>query len=160
MEPNPSPAARPAALVPLDSGPALRLTALPPVSQPSFPLTHPYVELVYAHSLGPSAVLVARYFGRMLSLRPSPVDVCPVGLALELGLRSSSDDPLGRRSNLRRAIDRLDHHRVARWVDHNHLAVYIAVPAVSDRVRDRLLPAARQAHDNLIASLKLPDGRG
>lgn len=159
MDPNPSSAAAPAALAPLHGGHALRLTALPPVSQPSFDLTHPYVELVYAHSLGPTAVLLARYFGRMLTLHPSPIAICPIALALELGLRSSSEDPLGHRSSLRKALDRLVHQRVARWVDDNHLAVYVAVPAVSDRVRERLPPAARHAHDNLVGVIDLRDGR-
>lgn len=159
MDSIPSTASAPAALAPLHGGHALTLTALPPMSFPSFELTHPYVELVYAHSLGPTAVLLARYFGRMLALHPSPIAICPIALALELGLRSSSEDPLGHRSSLRKAIDRLTHQRVARWVDDNHLAVYTAVPAVSDRVRDRLPPAARQAHDNLVDVIDLRDGR-
>jgi len=160
MDPNPTSAEAPAALAPLHGGHALRLTALPPVTQPSFELTHPYVELVYAHSLGPGAVLLARYFGRILAVHPTPIAVCPAALALELGLRASSEDPLGRRSSLRKALDRLVHQRVARWVDDDHLAVYVAVPAVSDRVRDRLPPAARQAHDNLVNVIDLRDGRG
>jgi hypothetical protein len=105
-------------------------------------------------------VLLARYFGRMLALHPSPLAICPITLALELGLRSSSEDPLGHRSSLRKALDRLVHQRVARWVEDNHLAVYVAVPAVGERVRDRLPPAARQAHDNLVGVIDLREGRG
>jgi len=160
MDTIPSTAPAPAALAPLDGGHALWLTALPPASHPSFELTHPYVELVYAHTLGPTAVLVARYFGRMLAVHPSPAAVCPAALALELGLRASSEDPLGHRSSLRKALDRLAHQRVARWVEDHHLAVYSAIPAVSDRVRDKLPPAAREAHDNFVDVIDLRDGRG
>jgi hypothetical protein len=147
-----------ASLAPIDERSALRLSPLPPVSQPSFALTHPYVELVYASSLGPSAVAVARYFGRLLAAGAEPVAISAVALALELGMRSKNrEDPLGRNSGLRHAIDRLDHERLVRRLSEYHLAVHTAVPAVSDRVRDKLPPAARHAHDHFV---RVPSGNG
>ena len=133
MDPNPSSAAAPAALAPLHGGHALRLTALPPVAQPSFELTHPYVELVYAHSLGPTAVLLARYFGRMLANHRSLIAICPLALERELRLRSNSEDPLGHRASLRRALDRVALPRVPRWVDDDHPSAYSALISGSPR---------------------------
>jgi len=37
---------------------------------------------------------------------------------------------------------RLEHERLVRWIGEHHLVVHTAVPAVSDRVRDNLPPAA------------------
>lgn len=94
-----------AALAPLDESRALYLTALRPRSHPSFHLTHLYFELVYAPALGPSATLLGRYLGRVLAAHgDEKVQLCPAALSLELGLRSSSANPLGERSLLRRAI--------------------------------------------------------
>lgn len=155
---NPVPVA--AALAPLDETRALYLTALHPASRPSFHLTHPYFELVYAPALGPSATLLGRYLGRVLAAHgDEKVQLCPAALSLELGLRSSSENPLGERSLLRRAIDRLEHEHLARWLEPQHLGMYIEVPAVSDRVRDRLPKAARRAHDQLVGVIDLRDGR-
>src|SRR3546814_1500038 len=36
----------------------LRLRALPAVSDPAFPLEHDYFEIVYAHLLGPTGILL------------------------------------------------------------------------------------------------------
>ena len=160
MNANPSSAPPSPAVALVDGRGALRLTPVAPISHPSFALTHPYVELVYTSSLGTSAVAVARSFGRLLALHRAPISICPIALALELGMRSSNGgDLLGRRSTLRGAIDRLEHERLVRWIGDHQLAVHTAVPAVSDRVRDKLPPAARQAHDHFVNVIDLRDGR-
>ena len=88
---------------------ALRLTPLRCTSAPSFALTHPYLELVYGPILGPTAVLVARNLGRRLAATSGPITVSVVAIAVELGLRASHDEPLGKQSPVRHAIDRLEH---------------------------------------------------
>lgn len=144
----------------LDESRALYLTALPVPSPPRFDLTHPYFELVYAPSLGPSAVTLGRHLGRLLALHDvHPVMLCPAALSRELGMRSSSEDPLGTRSLLRRAIERLEHERLARWLEPHLLGILPEVPAVSGRVRDRLPERARRTHDHFINQLiDLRDG--
>ncbi len=160
MEPPSNPVPIAAALAPLDETRALYLTALPQASRPSFHLTHPYFELVYAPALGPSATLLGRYLGRVLATHgDEKVQLCPSALSLELGLRSSSGDPLGERSLLRRAIERLEHNRIARWLELQHLGMCTEVPPVSDRVRDKLPKAARRAHDQFVGVIDLRDGR-
>ena len=135
----------------------LQLSLIPMRTQPSFPLTHTYFEVVYAPILGPSAVLVARHLARKLATADDGVAVCPATLARELGLRAGGDDPLGRRSRLRRAIDRLEHHHLARWFDDQHLGLVSAAPALSTRTRDTLPPAARRAHDRILEVIDLRD---
>lgn len=131
----------------------LRLVPLPPVQEPSFALTHPYVEMVYANMLGPSAVLLLRAFGRALGSAGQAVTVCPQALSRELGLTSTtSESPLGRRARLRRAIERLEHERLVRWRSDVELAVHIRAPALSDRALRRLPPQARRAHDHFTGS--------
>ncbi len=155
---NPVPVA--AALAPLDETRALYLTTLPQPSRTSFHLTHPYFEIVYAPMLGPSATMLGRYLGRVLATHgDEKVQLCPAALCLELGMRSSSGDPLGERSLLRRSFERLEHTRLARWLEPQHLGMCIEVPPVSDRVRDKLPKAARRAHDQFIGVIDLRDGR-
>lgn len=155
---NPVPVA--AALAPLDETRALYLTTVPQPSRTSFHLTHPYFEIVYAPMLGPSATMLGRYLGRVLATHgDEKVQLCPAALCLELGMRSSSGNPLGERSLLRRAFERLEHNRIARWIEPQHLGMYIEVPPVSDRVRDKLPKAARRAHDQFVGVIDLRDGR-
>jgi hypothetical protein len=147
-----------AALAPLDESRALQLTALPVTTQPSFHLTHPYFEIVYAPTLGPSAVLLGRYLGRVLAAHDNEtILVCPAALSREVGMRSNSDDPLGARSLLRRSIERLEHDRIVRWLEPQHLGVVTSVPAVSERVRDKLPAAARRTHDHFVDVIDLRD---
>ncbi len=147
-----------AALAPLDESRALQLTALPVTTQPSFHLTHPYFEIVYAPTLGPSAVLLGRYLGRVLAAHDNEtILVCPAALSREVGMRSNSDDPLGARSLLRRSIERLEHDRIVRWLEPQHLGVVTSVPAVSERVRDKLPAAARRTHDHFVGVIDLRD---
>ncbi len=140
----------------------LRLTALAPLPGITFELTDPYLEIVYLPSLGPTAVLLARYLGRLLHQHPKGVHVCTLELSRELGMTSSKQQsPLGARSRLRKAVDRLENERIVRWLDEQHLGVQLGIPAVSGRARDRLPPVARQAHDLFVQSyvIDLRDGR-
>ena len=156
--PHPSGSSDVSAIEQLDESRVLVLTSLPPRPGPSFALNHPYVELVYAPSLGPSAVLLARHLGRVLAAHgDKPARVCPAALSLELGMRASSDEPLGARPLLRRAIDRLERHHVVRWHQPRHLGVLIEVPPVSERVLVKLPPAARRAHDHFVEVIDLRD---
>lgn len=138
-----------------DEAGSLRLTPLPPVTQPAFALTHPYFEFVYAPTLGPAAVLVARRLGRVLVNRGAPIAVSAVALSLELGLRASHNEPLGKNSSLRHALDRLAHERIIKWFDEHHIGVHTAVPVVSKQVRDRLPPNIRDIHDGLVGAFEL-----
>lgn len=144
-------------LAPTDERTALHLTPLQPTELRTFRLTHPYLEVVYAPLIGPTSVLLARYLGRLLAANSGPVTVCAAALARELGLRARSDDALGKQSSLKKAIDRLEHPRLVRWVDDDCLGVMLEVPAVSDRTRDKLPPAARYAHDLFVDVIDLRD---
>lgn len=146
-------------LAPTDERTALHLTPLQPTAVRSFGLSHPYVEIVYMPLVGPTSVLLLRYLGRLLGASRDPVAVCAASLAKELGLRARSDDPLGKLSSLRKAIDRLEHPRLVRWLDDNHLGIMTEAPAISDRTRAKLPPAARSAHDQFVRVVDLRDPR-
>lgn len=153
---NPVPVA--ATLAPLDKTRMLHLSGLPATSRPSFHLTHPYFELVYAPTLGPSATMLGRYLGRVLATHgDETVKLCPIALSRELGLRSSSDDPLGSRSLLQRAIKRLEIGRLAQWIEPQHLGMRTSVPPVSARAREKLPTEARRAHDHFLEVIDLRD---
>lgn len=128
----------------------LRLRALPAASEPAFPLEHAYFEIVYAPLLGPTAVLLARAMARRLDATGGPTTVCPVELAMEVGIRASSTDPLGRKSHLVHAIDRLAHDRIVSRLDVRVLGVRVAVPVLSTRALEKLPASARQAHHDFI----------
>ncbi|MCU0271406.1 MAG: hypothetical protein MUF83_22570 [Acidimicrobiales bacterium] len=159
MDTYPSRAKTTAALAPGLDPNALWLTPLPASGLPSFRLSHPYVELVYTASLGPTAVMLARRLDRLVVAFPGGVSVCAVMLARELGLRATSEEPLGGRSQLRKSLDRLAHVNFIEWLDEQHVGVRSAVPAVSDRVRDTLPETVRQAHDHFVKVIDLRDGR-
>ncbi|HET6753327.1 MAG TPA: hypothetical protein VFH23_05175 [Jiangellaceae bacterium] len=133
-------------------GDALRLLPLTPASEPAFPLLHPYVEVVYAPIVGPTAVLLARSLGRHLMATPGPATVSPVVLALALGLRATHDHPLGKRAALRHALDRLEHAHLVRWLGDTDLGVHTGAPAVNERTLSKLPPPARAAHQHFIAA--------
>lgn len=131
--------------------PGLRLRALPAASEPAFPLEHAYFEIVYAPLLGPTAVLLARAMARHLHTAGGPTTVCPVELALEVGIRASSTEPLGRKSHLVHAIDRLAHDHIVSRLGDRVLGVRVAVPALSTRALERLPAPALEAHHDFIA---------
>lgn len=124
----------------------LRLRALPAASEPAFPLEHAYFEIVYAPLVGPTAVLLARAMARHLDGAGGPTTVCPVELALEVGIRASSTDPLGRKSHLVHAIDRLAHDHIVSRLGDRVLGVRTGVPPLSERALEKLPPPAREAH--------------
>lgn len=124
----------------------LRLRGLPATGEFAFPLEHVYFEIVYAPLVGPTAVLLARAMARHLEAASGPTTVCPVELALEVGIRASSTDPLGRNSRLVHAIDRLVHDRVACPLGDRVLGVRIAIPLLSGRTLAKLPAPAREAH--------------
>jgi hypothetical protein len=101
--PGNDPAPRPS------DGDALRLLPLMPTSEPSFSLAHPYVEIVYAPLLGPTAVLLARSLGRHLIMSRGPATISAVVLSRGLGLRATQEHPLGKRAALRHGLNRLEH---------------------------------------------------
>ena len=124
----------------------LRLRPLPAPSDPAFPLGHDYFEIVYTPLVGPTAVLLARAMARHIDAAGGPATVCPVELALEVGIRASSTDPLGSRSHLVHAIDRLVHDHIVSRLGDRVLGVRSAVPLLSDRAISKLPPPSRRAH--------------
>lgn len=124
----------------------LRLRALPAASERSFPLEHVYFEIVYAPLIGPTAVLLARAMARHIEAAAGPTTVCPVELSLEVGVRASSTDPLGKKSHLVHAIDRLAHDHIVARMGEGVLGVRLAIPPLSARALEKLPPPAREAH--------------
>ncbi len=146
---------RPGSLPQPSSG--LRLRSLPASSGPTFPLDHEYFEIVYAPLLGPTAVLVARAMSRHLESTSGPATVCPLDLALEVGIRASDADPLGKKSHLVRALDRLAHDRIVVRLDDRVLGVHQRVPPLGRSRLDRLPRAVRDRHEEILLALEGPD---
>lgn len=128
----------------------LRLRTLPAASEPAFPLEHDYFEIVYTPLVGPTAVLLARAMARHLDAAGGPTTVCPVELALEVGIRASSTDPLGMKSHLVHAIDRLAHNHVISRLGDRSLGVRQAIPPVSQPTLAKLPLPAREAHERYV----------
>ncbi len=134
-----------------DPSDGLRLRALPPASERAFPMDHDYFEIVYAPLIGPTAVLLARALARHLEAAGGPITVCPIELALEIGIRANGLEPLGKRSHLVHAIDRLAHdHIVARLGDRT-LGVRVAIPPLSSRALEKVPEVVRSAHHRFLA---------
>jgi hypothetical protein len=70
---------------------------------------------------------------RHLDAAGGPTTVCPVELALEVGIRASSTDPHGKKSHLVHAIDRLAHNHVVACLGDRILGVRQAIPPGSER---------------------------
>lgn len=130
----------------------LRLRPLPVCSDPSFPVLHDYFERVYGPLIGPAPTMLARAFARHLDDAGGPVTICPVELALELGLRASHDGPIGKTSHLAKAIDRLAYHRLVRHLGADTLGVVVEVPPLSDIAVGRMPPGVQQAHARFVGS--------
>ena len=129
----------------------LWIKALPAAGEPAFPLAHDYFEIVYAPMIGPTAVLLARAMMRHLEAANGPTIVSPVELALEVGIRASSADPLGKKSHLVRTIDRLAHDRIVSRLGDRVLGVRLAVPPLSERALEKLPALALEAHRGFVA---------
>jgi hypothetical protein len=135
----------------------LRLRPLPVTSEPSFSLDHEYFEIAYAPLIGPTAVLVARAMSRHLECANGPVTVCPLDLALEVGVRANNADPLGRRSHLVRALDRLVHDGIVVRLDDRVLGVNQRVPPLGRERLVRLPAAVRRRHEEILAAVAVLD---
>lgn len=130
----------------------LRLRALPVASESAFALDHAYFEIVYAPLIGPTAVLLARALARHLEVAGGRITVCPIELAMEIGIRAGSGDPLGRKSHLVHAIDRLAHDHVVARLGDRTLGVRVAIPPLSQRTLEKLPETSRRAHHRLLAA--------
>lgn len=128
----------------------LHLQPLPPCSDPAFPVLHEYFEVVYGPLIGPASVLLARNLARHVTTAGGAVTICPIELSLELGLRASHDEPIGKTSNLVRAIDRLAHHRLARHLETNTLGVVVYVPPLTATALSKLPDSIRRAHGRYV----------
>lgn len=139
----------------------LRLRALrSPLGNPlddAFPIEHVYFEIVYAPLIGPTALLVARAMARHLRVAGGSTTVCPVTLALEVGIRASRTDPLGKKSHLVHAIDRLAHDRIVVRHGDRTLGLRLKIPPLSGRALDKLPAPTRSAHDALVMAAKPQD---
>jgi hypothetical protein len=77
---------------------------------------------------------------------------------LEVGIRASSTDPLGKKSHLVHAIDRLAHNHVVARLGDRVLGVRVAIPPLSSRALKKVPEAARSAHHRLLAAEVAPGG--
>jgi hypothetical protein len=127
----------------------LRLRPEPICVGASFPVLHEYFEVVYGPLIGPTSVFLARTLARHVALAGGPVAVCPMELSREVGLRSSSTEPLGKKSHLAKSLDRLAHHRLVTRIDTNTLGVVTAVPPATPKILARLPESTRRRHDAL-----------
>jgi hypothetical protein len=116
----------------------------------SFPVLHEYFEVVYGPLIGPTSVFLARALARHVASAGGPVTVCPIELSREVGLRSSSTEPLGKNSHLAKSLDRLAHHRLVTRIDTDTLGVVAAVPPATPRILARLPASTRQRHDAFV----------
>lgn len=132
----------------------LRLRPLPASRGPALPLDHDYFEIAYAPLVGPTAVLLARAMARHLDAAGGPTTVCPIELAHEVGIRASSKDPLGKRSHLVHAIDRLVHDHLVDRIEGRVLGVRTSIPLLSERAAEKLPPAAHETHVRTAAAIE------
>lgn len=128
----------------------LHLRPLPRCSDPAFPVLHEYFEVVYGSLIGPASVLLARTLARHVTTAGGPVTLCPVDLALQLGLRASHDEPIGKTSHLAKAIDRLAHHRLVKHLDPDTLGVVVYVPPLTNGALGKLPDSIQRAHSRLL----------
>ena len=131
-------------------GRGLRLRPEPVCEGASFPVLHEYFEVVYGPLIGPTSVFLARTLARHVASAGGPVTVCPIELSREVGLRSSSTEPLGKKSHLAKSLDRLAHHRLITRIDTDTLGVVTAVPPATPKLLDRLPVSARYRHDAFV----------
>lgn len=134
----------------------LRLRPLPPCADPAFPVLHDYFEMVYGPLIGPTSTMLARALNRHLADAGGPVTVCPIELSLELGLRASRREPVGRTSSLAKALDRLAQHRLVTHLGDETLGVVVNVPPITDRSVPRLPRSAQRAHHLFAAAHEMP----
>jgi hypothetical protein len=116
----------------------------------SFPVLHEYFEIVYGPLIGPTSLFLARTLNRHLDAAGGPVTICPIQLSLEVGLRSTRTEPLGKNSHVVKSLDRLAHHRLVRPVGPDTLGVVTAVPPATAKLLARLPQSTRRLHEILL----------
>lgn len=121
----------------------------PLAGPPSFPLDHPYVELVYAPLVGASAVLFLRRVA-LLARDSEAIVIDSAVMASELGLRTRDARAPGRNSPFVKALNRLEHFRLARWLHPRQLGVYRQAPALADEHLASLPASARRVHHRFL----------
>lgn len=131
----------------------LRLRPLPPCAEPSFPLSHEYFEVVYGPLIGPTCVLLARNLARHVESAGGPVTVCPIEISLEVGLRASHAEPVGKGSHLLKALGRLRHHRLVQPIGQDELGVLVAVLPLGGKAVARLPDFVRTRHAQFVERL-------
>ena len=143
----------------------VRLVRVPREPSQRWRLTDPYVELVWAARLGPTAVLVARHLGHALAGDVSVIDLRDVGAFLGRG-----DDRAAGARHVVRALERLSAAGMVSWSPatatvrlSGHVApvpaeLLVRLPDVVVRVHDRLLAAPCPAAAN--ATLSRPTFAG
>lgn len=118
-----------------------------------FALDHPYLEVVYAPLIGPSAVLLARTLGRVVTAARAPVTVDLQDVARQLGLRARQAEQLGRRSPILHTLDRLVRTHLARWLGTSDLGIETVIrPLGADSLR-RIPETTKAAHLRFVADL-------
>ena len=137
----------------------VRLVRVPREPSQRWLLTDPYVELVWAARLGPTAILVARHLGHALASDVHVIDLGDVGAFLGRG-----DDRVPGARHVMRALERLSAAGMASWSPatatvrlSGHVAPVPAellarMPDVVVRVHDRLAAAASPATVNGMVS--------
>ena len=78
---------------------------------------------------------------------------CPLDLALEVGIRANTADPLGKRVHLVRALERLVHDRIVVRLDDRVLGVSCRVPPLGHGRLERLPAAVRRRHEEILAAV-------
>ena len=117
----------------------------PVVEALGFPPNHPYSELVWTSTLGPSAVLAWRQLARTLAANPDGflLDVADLGHSLGLG-------GTGAHASVRRTLRRLAVFGMASFVDERTYAVRRCIPPLSSSQLRRLSPQLNRLHGALL----------
>jgi hypothetical protein len=115
-----------------------------------FPLSHPYIEHVYAGVVGPTSVLVLRRADLLFRAFPQGIEIDAEEFAQSFGLGPATTP----HSKLWRTFDRLHRFGLAEWSTDTGV---LEVPLRARPVRPehlRRLPASTQAvHRSLLSSM-------
>jgi hypothetical protein len=130
-----------------------RLVPLPSECAPEIDVAGEYFEIVYGPLIGPTPVALARNLARRARASTGPVLVDFLDVTLELGLRSSSHEPLGASASIVRAVDRLQHRRLLTVLADGVLGIYVTVPPLGEQFLDRVPAAAREFHRRCLDGL-------
>ncbi|MGH9226729.1 MAG: hypothetical protein ACRD2W_23730 [Acidimicrobiales bacterium] len=117
----------------------------PVVEALGFPPDHPYSELVWTSTLGPSAVLAWRQLARMVLASPDGFTLDVAQLAHSLGLGKT-----GGQAPVCRTLRRLAVFGMASFVDERTYAVRRCIPPLSSSQLRRLNPQLNRLHSALI----------